>query len=224
MTPGYRRGTAVLALACALLGAAVGAAAAPLPTVTLAAPVAPLRAVWLFDAPAHPWSAGHRGIDIAADVGQEVSAPGAGVVAFSGRVVDRGVVTVDHGGGVMTSLEPVDEAPPTGTVVARGSPLGVVGTEPGHCAPETCLHWGVRVDGAYVDPLDLLEGFGPVVLLPLTGGGASAGAAAGADGHENAPERTSDSRSFLTAAEWICETRDSVTPRIWPICASVRFS
>lgn len=41
---------------------------------------------------------------------------------------------------------------------------------------------------------------------------------------ENAPVRTRVSRSFFTAAEWICDTRDSVTPRISPICDSVRLS
>ncbi len=209
-----RQASLALLLAVALTGAAGTAAAPP----TLSSPVAPLRALALFVAPAQPWSAGHRGIDLAASPGQEVTAPGPGVLAFAGRVVDRGVVTVDHGGGVVTSLEPVSDPPPVGTVVARGAAVGVVGDEPGHCAPVTCLHWGVRIDGTYTDPLDLLEGFGPVRLLPL--------APASGDGaaQEKAPVRTSDSRSFFTAAEWICETRDSVTPRMDPICASVRFS
>ncbi|WP_169746762.1 M23 family metallopeptidase [Demequina silvatica] len=164
----YLRALATLAAACALMGAAGASAATPdgqAPVLT--APVAPLRADALFVAPAAPWASGHRGVDLLAAVGQVVVAPGDGVVAFSGRVVDRGVVTVDHGGGVVTSLEPVSDAPPAGTAVARGEAFAVVGEDPGHCAPATCLHWGVRVDGVYVDPLDLLEGFGPVVLLPL---------------------------------------------------------
>ena len=36
---------------------------------------------------------------------------------------------------------------------------------PGHCGATSCLHWGVRRDGEYVDPLELLEP-APVVLLP----------------------------------------------------------
>jgi len=32
------------------------------------------------------------------------------------------------------------------------------------------VHWGLRLDGVYVDPLDYLEGFGPVRLLPEAGG------------------------------------------------------
>nr|WP_228375056.1 M23 family metallopeptidase [Demequina iriomotensis] len=204
------RTLASLALACALVGVAAGADGA---SPALSAPVGTMRALAFFVAPAAPWAAGHRGIDLAASPGDGVMSPGSGVVAFAGRVVDRGVVTIDHGGGVLSSLEPVEDAPAAGTRVARGDPLGTVATVPGHCAPATCLHWGVRVDGVYTDPLDLLEGFGPVRLLPP-----------GLAAQEKAPVRTRDSRSFFTAAEWICETRDSVTPRISPICASVRFS
>nr|WP_082096677.1 M23 family metallopeptidase [Demequina gelatinilytica] len=208
------RASLALVLAAALTASASATAAPP----ALSSPLAPMRAHALFVAPAQPWAAGHRGIDLEAVPGQAVTAPGPGVVAFAGRVVDRGVVTVDHGNGVVTSLEPVAEPPAVGTAVARGEEVGVVGSEPGHCAPATCLHWGVRVDGGYTDPLDLLEGFGPVRLLPLAPASGDVGA------QEKAPVRTSDSRSFFTAAEWICDTRDSVTPRIDPICASVRFS
>ncbi|WP_082104884.1 M23 family metallopeptidase [Demequina maris] len=169
----YPRALAALAAACVLMGAAAASAAglAP-PPAPLSAPVAPLRALALFVAPAAPWAAGHRGIDLAAMPGQTVLSPAAGVVSYSGRVVDRGVVALDHGDGLVSSLEPVAHAPPAGTRVARGEPVGEVGSEPGHCAPATCVHWGVRVDGVYVDPLDVLEGFGPVVLLPLADGSA----------------------------------------------------
>ena len=55
-----------------------------------------------------------------------------------------------------------------GTEVARGEPIGTAADAAGHCAPGACVHWGVRLDGAYVDPLDYLAGFGPVVLLTLS--------------------------------------------------------
>ncbi|WP_082227125.1 M23 family metallopeptidase [Demequina rhizosphaerae] len=196
----YPRALAALAAACVLMGAAAASAAGvappsvPLPgppwaplSSPLSSPIAPLRALALFVAPAAPWAAGHRGIDLAAARGGTVLSPSAGVVSYSGTVVDRGVVSIDHGGGVVSSLEPVAHAPPAGTRVERGEPVGEVVAGTGHCAPATCVHWGVRVDGRYVDPLDLLEGFGPVVLLPLEGG-AALGApgrpdgAAGSDG------------------------------------------
>ncbi|MDN4475697.1 M23 family metallopeptidase [Demequina sp. SYSU T00192] len=163
------------AAAASPAGAAPPAAAVAGPSPPLASPVAPVHARTLFVAPPSPWAAGHRGIDLLAAPGGTVASPAAGVVSYAGRVVDRGVVSIDHGGGVVSSLEPVAHAPPVGTRVARGEPVGEVGGEPGHCAPATCVHWGVRVDGAYVDPLDMLEGFGPVVLLPLGGTGAAWG-------------------------------------------------
>jgi murein DD-endopeptidase MepM/ murein hydrolase activator NlpD len=100
-------------------------------------------------------------------------------VTFAGVVVDRGVVTVDHGGTLRTSVEPIAPSVRVGDRVRAGDALGTVSDEPGHCAPATCVHWGVRFGGDYVNPLDVLEGFGPVVLLPLV---------EGAGPHERLPE------------------------------------
>ena len=117
----------------------------------------------LFDPPAHRWSPGHRGVDLACDDGI-VGAPGGGVISFSGTVVDRGVVTITHADGLRTSLEPVADAPPAGTTVRAGDPVGVVESV-GHCR-RACVHWGVRRGETYLDPLSLL-GREPVVLLPV---------------------------------------------------------
>ncbi|GAA5024987.1 hypothetical protein GCM10023258_17490 [Terrabacter aeriphilus] len=119
-----------------------------------------------FDPPEHRWSPGHRGVDLAASVGQPVLAPADARVGWVGRVAGRDVVVLVHAGGRRSSLEPVSGAPPVGTVVARGRPVGVVTPTPGHCAPRTCLRWGVRRGEVYVDPLGLLRR-APVVLLPL---------------------------------------------------------
>ena len=53
-----------------------------------------------------------------------------------------------------------------GDKVTAGQTLGVLGTEPGHCAPVTCLHWGLRAGAEYLDPLTLL-GAREVRLLPV---------------------------------------------------------
>lgn len=119
-----------------------------------------------FDPPDVAWGAGHRGVDLAAEVGQSVLAPTAGVVSFSGVVVDRGVLVLTTSNGLRLGFEPVDEGPPPGTVVARGDTLGQVAPTPGHCLPVTCLHWGVRRDDTYLDPLAFV-GIRRVVLLPL---------------------------------------------------------
>jgi murein DD-endopeptidase MepM/ murein hydrolase activator NlpD len=75
----------------------------------------------------HPWSPGHRGVDLAADAGQQVLASGAGVVGFAGRVAGIGVVVVDHGGGLRTTYEPVDAAIGVGSRTVAGTRVGTVG-------------------------------------------------------------------------------------------------
>ncbi|MEO8555988.1 MAG: M23 family metallopeptidase [Actinomycetota bacterium] len=119
-----------------------------------------------FEQPHSQWSSGHRGVDLAAVVGQAVFSAGEGVVAFSGVIAGRGVITVRHSGGLRTTYEPVDQRLAATSVVHRGSPIGVVSATPGHCVPLTCLHWGALAGQVYRDPLSLL-GFGRPILLPL---------------------------------------------------------
>lgn len=116
-----------------------------------------------FEAPAHDYAAGHRGIDIG-PVDGSVLAPADGVVAFAGTVVDRGVVTIDHGGGWVTSVEPIEPSVAVGDVVEAGDAIGSLSTG-GHAAPGT-LHVGVRLDGEYVNPLLLLGRVPRAILLP----------------------------------------------------------
>ena len=115
-------------------------------------------------APATPYSAGHRGIDIRSPVGAEVRAPADGVVHFAGVVVDRPVISIRHAGGVISSFEPVEPLVSTGDRVRRGDVIGIL--LPGHCA-SPCLHLGARVDGEYVNPLLFLGGLDHAVLYPL---------------------------------------------------------
>lgn len=127
----------------------------------------PVEVVREFDAPGERWLSGHRGVDLRAAPGDPVLAPAPGVVTFAGPVAGRVVLTLRHPDGRRSSVEPVTPGVATGDVVERGSVLGQVGGDASHCAPATCLHWGVRTsDDAYVDPLTLLAGRGPVVLLP----------------------------------------------------------
>lgn len=177
--------TAVLPLGLPHPGAApapqvaVAGTAAPPDAMPAVRPAAVVRYVMpvdgsvarLFDPPAARWSAGHRGVDLLAAPGDPVRSPADGVVEFSGVVVDRTVLTVRHPDGLRSSLEPLVEPLARGTPVRTGQvvatlagPPGPDG-HPGHCAPATCLHWGVRRGDEYVDPLGLLRP-GPVVLLP----------------------------------------------------------
>ncbi|GAA1344801.1 M23 family metallopeptidase [Arthrobacter roseus] len=91
--------------------------------------------------------------------------PADGRVLFVGTVVDRPVITVDHGNGVLSSFEPALAIVSEGDVVVAGKRLGAIGAG-GHCE-SACLHWGVRVDSKYVDPLDFIRDRRPSILLPL---------------------------------------------------------
>ena len=119
-----------------------------------------------FDQPRDQWSPGHRGVDLVAAVGEPVLSAGNGVVAFSGVIAGRGVITIRHAGGLRTTYEPVDERLTSGTLVHRGSRIGMLSATAGHCVPLTCLHWGAISGQTYRDPLSLL-GFGQPILLPL---------------------------------------------------------
>jgi murein DD-endopeptidase MepM/ murein hydrolase activator NlpD len=166
------RALVLLGMAALLTGFLLGplpARAGVGPIADLHSPIEPFRAVRLFDRPETPWGAGHRGIDLEATAGDVVLSPGDGIVTFAGPVVDRGVVTIGHFGDLVSSLEPVAATVAVGETVSAGDPIGFVTDERGHCGKEPCLHWGVRRGGRYLNPLDVLAGFGPVRLLPLDG-------------------------------------------------------
>ena len=116
-----------------------------------------------FVGPAHRYAAGHRGVDLQAAPGSPVVSPADGTVSFTGQVAGRPVISIDHGGGWRSAVEPVMTALAPGDAVRRGQSLGTVGTG-GHC-DGGCVHWGVRLDGDYVDPMTLVEV--RVILLPL---------------------------------------------------------
>lgn len=154
---------AAVVVALSLGGSPVSAAAVPPPGWTL--PLADATVVVPFQAPAHRYGPGHRGVDIVSPgASTAVVAPAAGVVAFAGRVVDRGVVTVAHGGGWVTTVEPVEPTVVEGAAVAAGDPIAVLATG-GH-APAGALHVGVRWHDEYVNPLALVREIPRAVLLP----------------------------------------------------------
>ncbi|WP_061960439.1 M23 family metallopeptidase [Demequina flava] len=130
-------------------------------------PVAPLTVIEHARIPAQPWHPGHRGVDVALEPGGGILAPRGGVVSFVGVVVDRPVMTITHDNGLRSSFEPVTATVAVGDTVLVGEDVATLATDPHHCAETSCVHWGVRRGDAYVNPLDLLAGFGPVRLLEV---------------------------------------------------------
>ncbi|MDQ2797773.1 MAG: M23 family metallopeptidase [Actinomycetota bacterium] len=93
-------------------------------------------------------------------------AAASGIVTFAGLVAGRGVVVIQHAGGIRTEYEPVTPAVHRGGRVSRGASFGTIdGRHPG-CPVPSCLHWGARRGQTYFDPLTLLRPLGPVRLLP----------------------------------------------------------
>ena len=128
-----------------------------------------------FDTRAGPFGPGHRGIDIAASVGELVRSPTAGWVVFAGRVAGRNWVSLLVAPGVLVTLGPLLDAATTADRVRLRTPVGRVG--PGHAPPPVgragsgregaTLHLSVRVDGVYVDPLAYLVDRPRPRLAPL---------------------------------------------------------
>jgi murein DD-endopeptidase MepM/ murein hydrolase activator NlpD len=102
-------------------------------------------------------SSNHKGLDIACDTGATVVAAAAGtVIVATYNSAEGNYVCIDHGGGVVTVYMhnsalnvSVGEAVVAGQQIASAGSTGI-STGP-HC------HFGVRVDGNYVDPLTYLQ-------------------------------------------------------------------
>lgn len=109
----------------------------------------------------------HNGLDLAAGTGTPVQAPTPGVVVYAREFYYSGnTVILDHGLGLystMAHLSAIDVQ--EGQRVDQGALLGKVGATGRVTGPH--LHWAVRLHGARVDPLSLLEALeGPSATVP----------------------------------------------------------
>ncbi len=153
----------ILAIAACLIACSLAAPAQAQPVPLHG--VAPLAGdvVRSFDPPDQPWLAGHRGVDIEGAAGQTVQSALDGVVSFVGAVAGRPVVTIRRG-GLAATYEPVAASVAVGQPVVAGQAIGsLLAGHPG-CPGEACLHWGLKDQETYLNPLDLL-GQSPVRLI-----------------------------------------------------------
>lgn len=128
-----------------------------------------------YQPPATEYGAGHRGIDVAARVGDAIVSPIEGTVTFAGSVAGRGVITVSAR-GLHVTIEPVTAVVSKGTPVSVGRTIATVSGS-GHC-PEACAHVGVRIDTRYADPFAVL---GAQTVAVITGSGLGDSGGAGPD-------------------------------------------
>ncbi len=118
-------------------------------------PLQQAKIVGRYDAPDQPWLPGHRGVDLLALPQNAILAPADGVIAFSGVVAGKSVVTIRHGGSLSnltSTFEPAVTEKKTGTYVLKGEHFAHVEGDSDHCSDQ-CLHWGLKAsDRSYTDP------------------------------------------------------------------------
>ena len=99
----------------------------------------------------------HSGVDLEAEMGEEIQSSNAGIVVFVSELYFSGEsVIVDHGRGLYTMyfhLSRIDVE--EGQLVKKGEILGLAGSTGRSTGPH--LHWGVRLHGARVDPFSILR-------------------------------------------------------------------
>ena len=102
----------------------------------------------------------HGGADFRSPTGRPIKAANAGRIVLAGdRYFTGQTVVVDHGQGLFSlfaHLSEIDVKP--GATVAAGDVVGKVGATGRVTGPH--LHWTVRLNGARIDPLSLLDVLG----------------------------------------------------------------
>jgi murein DD-endopeptidase MepM/ murein hydrolase activator NlpD len=97
----------------------------------------------------------HTGVDLRGNAGDPIRAVNNGtVVLIADHFFTGNTVFLDHGGGIITMYCHLQKVlVKTGDRLARGQALGLVGATGRATGPH--LHWGMRVNGARVNPLTL---------------------------------------------------------------------
>ena len=97
-----------------------------------------------FRPPEDPYGPGNRGIEYDTEPGDVVRAAASGTVEFAGAVAGTLHVTVDHGGGLLSTYSYLQRiSVRVDSTVAQGTVIGIAGER---------LHFGVRLEGRYTDP------------------------------------------------------------------------
>ena len=111
----------------------------------------------------------HGGVDFRAATGTPIYAANTGIVGLAKNLFYSGnIVILDHGSGLFTTyahLSRIDVVP--GHLVEKGQVIGLAGATGRVSGPH--LHWGVKVNGANVDPLHMLQTLNSLFARDATG-------------------------------------------------------
>lgn len=109
----------------------------------------------------------HTGVDLRAPLATEVAAANHGRVALIGNFFFSGKsIVLDHGGGLYTLYFHLSEFKvEEGHEVRKGDVIGLSGMTGRVTGPH--LHWSARLNGARIDPFELVEKLGGKVDKPV---------------------------------------------------------
>lgn len=109
------------------------------------------------DAPVAGASSYHRGIDIGCATGTPIVAASSGTVIVADyNYAEGNYICIDHGGGVVTVyMHNSSLMVSVGETVAAGQQIAAAGSTGISSGPH--CHFGVRVDGTYVDPMPYFQ-------------------------------------------------------------------
>jgi murein DD-endopeptidase MepM/ murein hydrolase activator NlpD len=99
----------------------------------------------------------HTGVDQKGDAGTPVMAINNGrIVLIADHFFTGNTLFLDHGGGIISMYFHLDKVLVNdGDIINKGQTIGLVGATGRVTGPH--LHWGVRVNGARVNPLTLVD-------------------------------------------------------------------
>ena len=105
------------------------------------------------ESPTEGASSNHKGVDIGAGTGADILAAAGGEVVISTYSYSAGnYIMIDHGGGVSTVYMHCSQLlVQAGDQVSQGQVIAKVGSTGYSTGPH--LHFGIRSDGSYVNPL-----------------------------------------------------------------------
>ncbi len=109
------------------------------------------------ESPTEGASTYHKGIDVGASTGTGVVAAAGGTVVIATYSASAGnYIMISHGGGVYTVYMHLSSMSVSkGSTVSRGTKIGAVGSTGYSTGPH--LHFGIRINGGYVDPLSYVR-------------------------------------------------------------------